>query len=616
MRPHLKAHWALLVTCALSSSLMLLILPGAVRNSEAQSPPHPTFARDIAPIIYQKCAACHHEIAGGSHAGSRSFSLLSYEQVKQHASEIATATRSRSMPPWLPVQGYGDFADENRLTEAQIHLIQQWVREGMPLGKASEAPAVPHFDGGWQLGQPDLVVQAERPVSIPASGSDMFWNFIFSPNLKSTRYVRAIEINPGSGMNMVHHANVMLDPARSGRTQESSPGSGFPGMDINLSHTPLEIPSHFLFWKPGSQPWVEPDGLAWRLDPGTDLVLNSHFMTMGMPEEAKPSIGLYFTDTPPDRFPILIELENDDALDIPAGKSDFMVTDDFRLPMDVDVLAVYPHAHYLGHVLEGYATLPNGKRKWLIRIPNWDPEWQAVFHYREPVFLPKGTVLSMCYSFDNSAGNPRNPNSPPRRVQGGNQGTDEMAHLWFQLLPHGAADGRIQLQSALLEHRVTKFADDFQSRLALGTLLLARLDPAGAVKVLEQAVILVPKQQEARRYLGMALEAVGRSADAIKQLQIAVELKPDDIQARYNLGRVQVKTGKLEDAIENFRIIVSTAPQNAQYHDDLGELLMQQKDFAEALEQFNAALALDASLKSALQGREKAQSLLQVQGAN
>jgi Tfp pilus assembly protein PilF/mono/diheme cytochrome c family protein len=610
MNFHLQANRLLVILCMMGASLLLIGGLVAI-SSQAQSPAHPTFARDIAPIIYHRCASCHHASDSNTMSGSSSFALLSYEEVKQHADEIVSATSSHSMPPWLPEPGYGEFAEENRLTAREIQVIAEWVREGAQAGNTAEAPPAPQFVGGWQLGKPDLVIDAVRPVSIPASGPDMFWNFVFSPNLKSTRYVRAIEINPGSGLDMVHHANLMVDPARSGRRQEPSPGAGFPGMDLMLEHNPLEIPSHFLFWKPGAKPWVEPDGLAWKLDPGTDLILNAHFMPMGMTQEAKPSIGLYFTDKPPNRLPILIELQNDDALDIPAGARDFTVKDDFRLPLDVDVLAIYPHAHYLGHVLEGYATLPNGQRKWLIRIPDWNPDWQAVFHYREPVFLPKGTVLSMRYSFDNSTLNPRNPNSPPRRVQGGNQATDEMAHLWFQLLPHDSVDGRVQIQSAILEHRVEKYPDDFQSRLALGALLLARLNPSSAVKVLEQAVILDPKQEEARRYLGMALEAVGRSGDAIIQLRVAVQMNPEDTQARYNLARLLVKAGKLDEAVEDFRKIVSASPQNAQYHDDLGELLMQQKKPAEALEQFNAALALDGSLKSALQDRELAQSLLQ-----
>jgi tetratricopeptide (TPR) repeat protein len=589
--------------------------PPIVRHAVApalerrQSPGRLTFARDVAPIIDQHCASCHHSNQTGTLAlcGNNAFSLLSYNDVKRRASEIASVTRSRVMPPWLPEPGYGDFVDEYRLSDAEIRTLSEWARQGAPEGPVSEIPPAPKFADGWQLGKPDLVLQAARPLSIPASGPDVFWNFIFSPNVKTTRYVRAIEVRPGSNLNLIHHANVVVDPARSARRQEIRPGAGFPGMDITLEHSPLDIPSHFLFWKPGSAPWVEPDGFAWRLDPGTDLVLNAHFMPIGTPEQALPSIGLYFTDKPPDRFPMVIELENDDALDIPAGDPDFAVGDDFRLPRDVDVLAVYPHAHYLGHVIEGYATLPNGQRKWLIRIAQWDPNWQAVYHYREPVFLPKGTVISMRYHYDNSSANPHNPSFPPRRVMGGNQSTDEMAHFWLQVLPRGdVKEGRVEIETALLEHRVEKYRDDFEARVSLGALRLATFDPAGAVAVLQQAIRLDPKQEEARRFLGMALEAVGRSPEAMSQFRIAVELDPADTQARYDLARDLVRAEKFDEALQNFGQVAAVDPRNANLRDEFGELLLRQGQPAEALKQFEAALAIDPTEQAALRDRKAA----------
>jgi len=599
-----------LIGLSVSASIPQSAAPShATASQRWQFSPRPTFAHDVAPIIYQHCASCHHSTQTGKIAlcGNNAFSLLSYNDVKQSASEIARVTRSREMPPWLPEHGSGDFVDEYRLSDAEIRTLSEWARDGAPEGPASEIPSAPKFTTGWQLGKPDLVLEAARPVSVPAYGPDVFWNFIFSPNLKTMRYVRAIEVRPGSDLSLIHHANVVVDPARSARRQEKEPGAGFPGMDVSLEHSPFDIPSHFLFWKPGSAPWVEPDGFAWQLNPGTDLVLNAHFMPTGTPEQVLPSIGLYFTDKPPDHFPMVIELENDDTLDIPPGDADFAVSDDFRLPRDVDVLAIYPHAHYRGHVIEGYATLPDGRREWLIRIPKWDPNWQAVYHYRHPVFLPKGTVISMRYHYDNSSANPRNPNSPPRRVLGGNQSTDEMAHLWLQVLPRGSdSDARIEIESALLEHRVEKYRDDFDARVSLGALMLARFDPARALAVLQQAVRLEPKQEEARRFLGMALEGVGRFPEAMQEFRIAVELDRGDAKARYDLARGLVRAAKFEEALEEFRQVAAADPKNATLRDDFGELLLQQGQAAEALKQFEAALALDPSQKEALRDRDAA----------
>jgi mono/diheme cytochrome c family protein len=582
-----------------------LIFSGRAAQPQAQQPAStPTFSRDIAPILYASCSGCHH------FGGHGPFPLLTYADAKKHSAQILTATHFRKMPPWLPEHGYGDFVGELRLTDAQIRLIAEWVNAGTPEGTAGEAPAPPEFSDEWQLGPPDLVIEATQRVSVLPKGPDMFWNFIFSPEIKSARYVRAIEIRPGGGSMLVHHANLIVDPARSARHHEREPGAGFPGMDVSVERGALDIPSHFLFWKPGSAPWVEPDGLAWKLDPGTDLVLNAHLKSMGTREDVRPSIGLYFTDKPPSHFPLLIQLQDDNALDIPGGARDFVVSDDFKLPVDADVLAIYPHAHYLGHLLEGFATLPTGERKWLIRIPAWDPNWQAVYHYREPVFLPKGSVVSMRYHYDNSSANPRNPNRPPRRVQGGNRSTDEMAHLWLQILPRGNGDRRPMIVEALMRHRIEKYRADLEAHLRLAILLLARLNPTEADAVLEDAIRIAPRSPEAHNLRGTALGVLGRSVESLEEFQLALELKADFAQARYNLARAFAKSGQLDKALEQFRLAALALPENAQVHNDFGELLLRLGRAAEALEQFERALAFDPANRSAQENRDLTLKLL------
>ncbi|HJT87089.1 MAG TPA: hypothetical protein VJ732_04515, partial [Bryobacteraceae bacterium] len=404
------------------------ILSSLILCAAARGAPPVTFNRDVAPILYTKCAPCHRPGESGP------FPLLSYSDAKSHDARIAAVTRSRSMPPWLPEAGYGEFTEERRLTGAEIREIGEWVRDGAPEGPTAEAPRPPAFVAGWQLGTPDLVLEASSSYETPASGRDVYWNFVFHLPITRRRYVRAVEIRPGQ-RHLIHHANLLIDRLGTADLKEVAPGKGFPGMDLTILRSPFDPEGHFLFWKPGSPPPVEPDGFAFRLDPGNELVLNTHIHPSGKPEVVRPSIGLYFTDQPETHFPLLLRLEDDQDLDIPPGDSDFLIRDDFRLPMDLDVLAVYPHAHYLGKLLEAYASLPGGGKKWLIRIPDWDPNWQAVYTYREPLFLPKGSVISMRYHYDNSARNPRNPNSPPQRVRAGNQSTDEMGHLWLQVLP-------------------------------------------------------------------------------------------------------------------------------------------------------------------------------------
>jgi tetratricopeptide (TPR) repeat protein/mono/diheme cytochrome c family protein len=592
---------ALWVLAALSVMLLL------GRRAEPQTPQTesiPTFSRNIASILYESCAGCHHI------GGHGPFPLTSYEDAKKHSAEIAAATQAHKMPPCLPEHGYGEFAGELRLTEAQIKLIADWVNAGAPEGSASEAPTPPQFSGDWQLGPPDMILEAASSVSVPPSGPDMFWNFIFSPSVKTTRYVRAIEIRLGAGSMLVHHANLIVDRSRSARHQEKEPGAGFPGMGVSIQRATLDFQSHFLFWKPGSAPWVEPDGLAWKLEPGVDLVLNAHLKPMGMREDVRPSIGLYFTDVPPTKFPMLIQLQDDNALEIPAGANDFLVKDDFTLPVDVDALAVYPHAHYLGHLLEAYATLPSGERKWLVRIPDWDPNWQAVFHYRDPVFLPKGSVVSMRYHYDNSSANPRNPNHPPKKVEGGDQTTDEMAHLWLQILPRGTGDRRPAIDEALMQHRIEKYPDDVAAHLRLGVLMLSRRDPTDAEDVAEQAIHIDPRNPEAHHLRGTALIVVGRSTEAIAEFRLALALKPDYGQARLDLARALARSSQFDQALEQFRLAAAALPEDVEVPIEFGELFLRQGKVAEALAQFEKALTLDPTNHIAQQNKEQALRLL------
>ncbi|HEX6546714.1 MAG TPA: tetratricopeptide repeat protein, partial [Bryobacteraceae bacterium] len=367
----------------------------------------------------------------------------------------------------------------------------------------------------------------------------------------------------------VHHANLLVDRTRSSRLRERTPGAGFGGMDLTIEADTFDPDSHFLFWKPGSAPQVEPDGMAWRLDPGNDLVLNVHLQPSGKPEQVQPSVGLYFTDKPQTKFPMLIQLEHDGALRIPAGDAHFVVSDHFTLPLDADVLAVYPHAHYLGKVLEGYATLPDGKRKWLIRIPNWDLNWQAVYRYRNPVFLPKGTIISMRYEYDNSAANPRNPFHPPRLVVGGNQSTDEMGHLWLQLLPRGGKDQRIVLQEAVMKHRLANYPGDFTACFNLGALRLRQQDTRGAIEWLEKAVAARPDQAVALNELGAALEIANRDKEAIAYFRRALAAQPGYSNARYNLANALADSGRLEEAIPEFEAVVATDPEDTKAREHL-----------------------------------------------
>lgn len=532
----------------------------AVVRSPAQAVQKATFNRDIAPIFFHYCAPCHH-------AGEAApFPLLIYADAKSHARQIADVTSRRVMPPWLPEPQELKFADELRLSKEQIALIQKWVEQGASEGAPQDLPPTPQFVSGWQLGRPDKIIQAEKPYTLPPSGSDMYWNFIFRTPVDRTRWLKAIEIRPGD-KRVVHHANILVDRGESARRQESDPGAGFPGMELKIESESFDPDSHFLFWKPGTVTKPEPNGMALRMDKDTDLVLNIHLQPSGKPEKIQPSLGLYFTDEPATLFPMLLQMENDRQLDIPPGEKHFLVTDNFTLPVDVDLLAIYPHAHYLGKDLQASATLPDGSTKTLIHISQWNLNWQAVYRYAVPVPLPKGTTISMRYTYDNSQENSANPNNPPRRVGAGNRSSDEMAHLWLQVLPHSSpdqpVDPRMLLQEAMARHNLEKNPADFEAQYNLGAMLQARGLSAEAIEHFELAVRLRPADPTANNALGASLLGAGRSAEAVPYFLAALKAQPDYFDAHYNLANAFATQEKYAEAIEHYRAAVRLHPDDA-----------------------------------------------------
>ena len=333
--------------------LFLLFLASALRCIAANAPARPvTFYRNIAPIIYQNCSTCHRPGESGP------FSLLNYQDVKKHAAQIATVTRQHFMPPWLPEAGYGEFEDERHLTNAQIQMIQAWVKQGAPAGRIADSPPPPKFNSEWTLGKPDLVLTVARPYHLAADGPEIFWNFVIPVPITKTRWVKAIEVRPGNSI-VFHHANVIIDRSGSALRKEPEPGVGFPGMDLTVEEDTFDPDGHFLSWKPGSRPVVEPPGMAWRAEPGMDLVLNVHLRRSGKEETVSPTIALYFTDEPQTKFPMLIQLEHDGIIDIPPGDKNFVVTDQYRCPIDVECSGGLP-ARALSSHLDG--SLRNSAR--------------------------------------------------------------------------------------------------------------------------------------------------------------------------------------------------------------------------------------------------------------
>lgn len=513
-------------------------------------------------------------------------------------------TQSRYMPPWPPEPGYGSFANDRRLSNQQIRLIADWIKDGEREGSPGDLPIAPRFTSEWQMGPPDLVLRMPKPFVMRASSVDLFRNFVIPTGLKQTKYVRGIELRL-SNTRSVHHANIVLDRTESLRRRDGEDGQpGFPGMDVitEAAANDFDPDSHFLFWKPGTVLHPEPEDMSWRLDPGTDLILNLHLQSTGKEETMQAEIGIYFSARPPTRFPMLVQLEHDGAIDIPAGDRSFAVTDSLTLPVNVDVLAIYPHAHYLGKLIEAWATLPDGTRRWLIRIPDWDINWQAVYEYRHPIPLPKGTRVAMRITYDNSASNPRNPNNPPERVRTGNRAEDEMGHVWLQVLAKNVLaedatesqqDARLILQEAVMRRRLEKYPADFVAHYNLGAVLQLRGKFAEAISCYRDALSVEPSNATARNSLAAALLMDGRIPDAIRQLRKALGLDPSYANAHYNLARALAVSGDLDGAAAEYGIFLKQKPDDPAAQAGLGSIYYMQRRYPEALPYFREAARLN-----------------------
>lgn len=572
-------------------------------TSVPASPIKPTWAHDIAPILYKNCASCHHP------GGAGPFSLLTYADARRWGAQAVTVTQSRYMPPWLPEPGYGDFADNRRLPEQDLITLRKWLQAGMPEGNAKDAPKTPVFDTAWQMGKPDLILKQAEPFTLAAGGTDVFRNFVLPYPLRESHFIRAMEIHPSGdprSAQVVHHANILIDRTGSFRMQHPADWrGGIPGMEILLdAGNTFDPDSHFLFWKPDTPALVEPEGMPWRLDPGNDLILNIHLKPSGKSETIDTEIGLYFTDQPPAKQPMLLQLDRDDALDIPAGDKSFVVEDSLALPVDVEALGIYPHAHYLGKDMQAWATLPTGEKKWLVWIRDWDIDRQSVYRYREPVQLPKGTVLHMRYTYDNSAANPRNPHSPPIRVRAGNRSEDEMAHLWLQVLPvHAdpkAPDPRLLLEEAWMRNRLRHTPGDRISMYNLGAALAAEGRFRDAIQIYEQDIQAHPDDPRTLTALGAALNGGGdwQGARATFAKAVVVSEKAPNVSrsqacdARFDLANLDLVHRQLNAAEEEFRSQLAACPEDTETHAGLAETLLAEGQTDPAQAEFHRALEL------------------------
>jgi hypothetical protein len=413
------------------------------------APQETTFTETIAPIIYENCVSCHRP------GDAAPFPLITYDDVRKRGPMIAAVTKSRYMPPWHAAAGYGEFKDERHLTEAQIAAIRVWVDRGMPQGDPAKMPALPRFSDGWHLGNPDLILEMPVGYDLPASGPDIFRSFVIPTNVAEDKWIRAIEFRPGA-RKAVHHVLFAYDADHTLRKSDGVDGE--PGFASSMAPIGLAGRGNaggLGGWAVGATAFVMPEGTAAKLPRGSDFVLQTHFHLTGKMETERSRVGIYFSDKAPDNDAIAMELPPlfgfGAGLNIPSGKSDYVIQDSLILPADVRAFGLYAHAHYVAKDIKANAILPDGTVQPLVWIQDWDFNWQDPYLYKRPILLPKGTKIDVRFLYDNSADNPRNPNHPPQNVLWGEQTIDEMASLTLIVVPLRKDEGSVLQQ--LLDER-------------------------------------------------------------------------------------------------------------------------------------------------------------------
>lgn len=464
--------------------LLTLVWLIAVSPADAESI---TFAEHIAPIVHQKCAICHRAGQSGP------FELVTFEDVRDRSETIQAVVHDNYMPPWKPVNTEIRYANDRRLTTEERGLLDRWIEAGTPAGDLATVQP-PEYEGGWSLGQPDLILTMDQPFQVPASGPDIYRSFVFPAALTQDRWVKAVEVRP-SARGVVHHALFFTDQTGTAREDDGKDGQpGFKGMNFlragGFRRVDLLSTLSLGGYVPGAMPNRLPGDLAMSLPKGSDIVMQTHFHPSGKAEAEQTQLALYFADEEPSRQLTAIQLPplfgRFAGIDVAPGDSDFEISQTFTLPIDVEGIVVGGHAHYICREMELTAKLPGSDTITVLKIDDWDLDWQDQYQFEQPLQLPAGTELNARIVYDNSADNPENPFSPPERIRWGRESTDEMGSITLRVVAADEAE-RPQLQRAVRQMLAQSFNGWSGGRqgVALGQMLMRRVVDRRTIQFLD-----------------------------------------------------------------------------------------------------------------------------------
>jgi hypothetical protein len=411
----------------------------------------PTWATDVAPILYQHCTTCHNS------NGIAPFSLITYADAFPNASDMANDVSMHIMPPWPPDTSYTRFCHERTLSQTEIQTIVDWANNGAPSGNLSSAPTPPTYSGSATLTSPDLVAQI--PLYTVNTATDLYRCFVVPSGVTSTEYITKIEVIPGN-RSIVHHVLIYQDQSNTCvNLDNNDPGPGytcFGGVGSNSA-------TLIVGWVPGQGAYELPANMGIQLQANAKLIFQVHYPGGTFNQTDSTQVRMTFSSGTVRNVsldPIINHYTSltDGPLYIPADSVKTFHGQEF-VQMNASIISVAPHMHLIGQNITNYAVTPQGDTIPLVQINDWDFHWQGFYNFRQPVHVPYGSTLYAHATYDNTVNNPQNPNSPPQNVSLGEATTDEMFIVYYAYLPYQLGDENIIIDSTLLGMQEHSYAD-------------------------------------------------------------------------------------------------------------------------------------------------------------
>ena len=363
-----------------------------------------TFSQYVAPSLYSRCVDCHRQ------GEAAPMSFTSYQEARPWAKAIKAAVLQHQMPPWLADPHFGTFKNARGLTQAEVQAITTWADNGAPEGNPKETLALPHYETGWSIGKPDLIIDMGKDYEVPASGVVAYQYFTVPTNFTEDKWIEAAEIRPDHRA-QIHHVIVFVQGPNTEAGQKR------------------EIGGLLVGFAPGEPATVFEPGTAKLIKAGSKLLFQMHYTPNGTPVRDRSYVGLRFAKEPP-KYKAITANAMQHNFAIPPGDPNYKVESTWTAREDIELLGLMPHMHVRGKDFKYTVVYPDGRDEVILNVPRYDFNWQLNYDFAKPLILPKGTRIDCVAHFDNSANNKYNPD-PTKEVKWGDQTWEEMMIGWF-----------------------------------------------------------------------------------------------------------------------------------------------------------------------------------------